>query len=280
MKTMNKIIMRATLLIVCTVFSIPSLSQNSQYVFAKKAFERGMIDYNNDRFTEALPNLKKAAMAGISGAYGPIINLYADGDYDGSGKGNYKEAFSWLLMAQHKYLSEGSKDKELAVICLLNFDPLCFLTGDYQGTIEHVSKAYKNGIPKNSYFMAQVAASYLKLGKTSKANEWLNDAMQLAMEKDEMISIHTINAIRSKIALDKKDYSHALELSKDAASEGKVPLADYVYGVALIETKNHPEIGQRWVKAAAEYDYNGIIEINCFENEIKWYWDTIKHLSF
>lgn len=31
MKTMNKVIMRAALLIVCAVFSIPSLSQSSQY---------------------------------------------------------------------------------------------------------------------------------------------------------------------------------------------------------------------------------------------------------
>ncbi len=279
MKSINKTIVKVTLLIVCMFFSIQSFSQSSQIISTEKAFERGINAYNNDRFTEAFPDLLQAAEAGISEAYGPLINLYADGDYDGSGKGNYKQAFSWVLMAQQKYLG-GDKNQKLAVIYLTNYAPLCFLVGDYQETIDAVTKGYKMGFPKIPYVMAQVAASCLKLGKISKANEWLNNAMSLAKEKNDMLSFHAINAIRSKIALDKKDYSHALELSKDAATEGKIPLAAYVYGVALTETKNRPEIGKKWVKAAAEYDYYGIFEINCFEDEIKQYWKTIKNLSF
>ncbi len=277
---MKRIIVTITIAL-CGMVLLPTQKIAAQSTSDQKAFERGMVAYNNKKFTEALPYLKQAATAGISGAYKPLVELYAKGDYNGSGKGNYKEAFTWLLiMAQRKYLDEGSKDKELAVLCLAYYDPLCFLFGDYKETIDHTTMAYKMGVPKTPYLMAQVAASYLKLGKISKANEWLDNAMLLATEKNDKYSIHTINAIRSKIALDKEDYFNAFKLSEDAASEGKVALAAYVYGVTLIKTKNHPEIGQKWVKLAAEYDYGGFFEINCFEGEIKRYWNTIKALSF
>ncbi len=275
---MKRIIVTITMAL-CGMVLLPTQKIAAQSTSAQKAFERGMVAYNNERYTEALPDLIQAATAGISGAYEPLVELYADGDYDGSGKGNYKKAFEWLLRAQ-SYLDEESKDKELLVLYLVYGDPLCFLFGDYKETIDHATKAYKMGVPQTPYVVAQIAASYLKLGKISKANEWLDNAMSLATEKNDTYSIHTINAIRSKIALDKEDYSNALKFSKDAASEGKVPLAAYVYGVTLIKTKNHPEIGQEWVKAAAEYDYNGIYEINCFEDEIKRYWNMIKDLSF
>ena len=84
----------------------------------------------------------------------------------------------------------------------------------------------------------------------------------------------------SKISLDKNDYVKALELSKDAATQGKIPLAAYVYGVSLIKTNNRPDIGKQWVKVAAEYDYSGLFEINCFEDEIQRYWLSIMNHSF
>ncbi len=55
------------------------------------------------------------------------------------------------------------------------------------------------------------------------------------LKKNDNLSLHTANALLSKISLDKNDYVKALELSKDAATQGKIPLAAYVYGVSLIK---------------------------------------------
>lgn len=272
---MNKLIIS-----LCGILLFLVQGVSAQSSTAKSAFERGINAYNNDKYVEAFTNLKQAALGGISEAYKPLIKLYADGDYDGSGIGNYKEAFTWTLMAMNKYLDEGSKNRDLAVTCMMYYDPLCFLTGDYQETIDHATKGYESGLPRIPYLLNQIAASYLKLGNIAKATEWINKAIVLATEKNDNLSLYTAKAILSKIELDKKDYNKALELSRDAASDGKVPLAAYVYGVSLIKTNNHPDIGKQWVKAAAEYDYNGIIEINCFEDEIKSYWRQIMNTSF
>lgn len=258
-----------------------ALSASAQSESAKNAYFRGVAAVNKGKYVEALPSLRQAALGGVSGAYGPLISLYVDGDYDKSGKGNYEEAFKWLLMAMNKCIEEGSSDQDLTVTCLMNYDPLCFLTGDYQETVDHATRGIKTGgLPKLPYLMNQIAASYLKLGHLANATEWLNDALSLSKIKDDKLSLHTANAILSKMALDKSDYDSALKLSKDAASEGKIPLAAYVYGITLIKTNNHPEIGKEWVKLAAEYNYNGLFEINCFENEIKQYWNTIRYMNF
>ncbi|MDE7420717.1 MAG: tetratricopeptide repeat protein [Muribaculaceae bacterium] len=264
----------------CGMLIFFSQGISAQTDSAKKAFERGMSAYNKERYSEAYADLKIAALGGVAEAFKPLIELCSDGDYDGSGIGNYQEAFSWNLMAMNKYLEEGANNKNLGVTCMMYYDPLCFLTGDYQETIDHVLYGYGKGTPRIPYVMNQVAASYLKLGNISEAIDWLDSALNMAVEKKDNISIHTAKALLSKIYLDKEDYSHALELSKEAASEGKVPLAAYVYGVSLIKTNNHPDIGKKWVKLAAEYDYNSIFEINCFEDEIQKYWRTIMNKSF
>lgn len=253
---------------------------SAQSSIAKSAFERGISAYNNKKYVEAFTNLKQAALGGVSEAYGPLIDLYADGDYDESGIGNYKEAFTWTVMAMGKYEDGGRKNQDLRVIGLMYYDPLCFLIGDYQEAIDHITKGQKLGLPQLPYLFNILAASYLKLGNIAKATEWANKAIALAAEKNDNFSHYTAKAILSKIELDKKDYNKALELSEKAASDGKVPLAAYVYGVSLIKTNNHPDIGKQWVKAAAEYDYCGISEINCFEDEIKKYWRQIMNASF
>ena len=46
------------------------------------------------------------------------------------------------------------------------------------------------------------------------------------------------------------------------------------------KTNNRPDIGKQWVKVAAEYDYSGLFEINCFEDEIQRYWLSIMNHSF
>ena len=267
-------------IVVCSMFVLHSQGLSAQSTSAERAFERGITAYNNEQYAEALPYLKQAALAGVPKAYKPLISLYVNGDYDGSDKGNYKEAFSWLLKALDKYMSGASDDQDLTVACIMYYDPLCFLTGDYQETVDHATKAYSNGLPVQAFLMNQIAASYLKLGNRAKANEWLTKAIALATEEGETLNIYTSYAILSKIAMDNKDYSKALDLSVEAASKGEIPLAAYVLGVCMIKTNYHPEIGQKWVKLAAEYDYGGISEINCFENEIKQYWYSIKDLSF
>lgn len=261
------------------LLSLP-ISTFAQSESAKNAYERGITAYNNDKYTQALPDLMLAASANIPDAFGPLIDLYVEGDYNGSGKGNYKEAFKWVQKAMDAYLAGGNSNKNLAVTCLMNYDPLCFLTGDYQETVDHVTYGLtRGGIPKIPYIMIQLAASHYKLGDLTAANKWLSEAMSLAQQKNDEISLHTANALLSKIAFDNKNYSKSLELSKKAASEGKVPLAAYVYGASLIKTNNSPEIGKQWVKLAAEYDYCGLFEINCFENEIKQYWNVIKDVT-
>ncbi len=256
------------------------LTTYAQSESAKSAYQRGITAFNNKKYTQAFPDLMLAASANIPEAFSPLIELYVDGDYNGSGKGNYSEALKWVKKAMDAYFDGGASNTDLAVTCMMNYDPLCFLTGDYQETIDHVTSGYsKSGIPKLPYLMLQVAASYLKLGNTAQANKWINDAVTVARGKNDNLSIHTANALLSKIAFDNKNYAKALELSKDAASDGGEPLAAYVYGASLIKTDNSPEIGKQWVKLAAEYDYYGLIQINCFENEIRQYWNSIKNIT-
>ena len=100
-----------------------------------------MVAYNNEKYVEALPDLRQAALAGCPAFY-PLIHLYADRDYDDSGIGNYKEAFKWTVMAMQKYCDDGANNRDLAVTCLMFYDPLCFLTGDYQETIDHATKGF------------------------------------------------------------------------------------------------------------------------------------------
>ena len=252
----------------------------AQTTSAKRTFDRGMVAYNNEKYVEALPDLRQAALAGVPEAFYPLIHLYADGDYDDSGIGNYQEAFKWTVMAMQKYCDDGANNRDLAVTCLMFYDPLCFLTGDYQETIDHATKGFKSGTPRVPYLMNQIAASYIKLGKPINAIEWANKGIALSKEKNDNLSLHTANALLSKISLDKNDYVKALELSTDAATQGKIPLAAYVYGVSLIKTNNRPDIGKQWVKVAAEYDYSGLFEINCFEDEIQRYWLSIMNHSF
>lgn len=272
---MNKLVF-----VLCGILFFFTQGSSAQTTSAKKAFDRGMTAYNNEKYIEALPDLKQAALAGVPEAFLPLIRLYANGDYDGSGIGNYIEAFSWTIMATRKYFEDGANNRDLAVIGLMYYDPLCFLTGDYQETIDHATKGFENGMPRIPSLINQIAASYLKLGNPINAIEWANKGIALAKEENDDLSLHTANAILSKIFLDKNDYNKALELSKDAATQGKIPLAAYVYGVSLIKTNNHPDIGKQWVKAAAEYDYSGIFEINCFEDEIQRYWRSIMNRSF
>lgn len=257
---------------------------SAQSASARKIYERGIKAYNEERYIEALPDLRQAAMSGVSEAYRPLIDLYVDGENDGSGIGNYKEAFSWVLKALDKFLGNGSNKRELGVTCLMYYDPLCFLTGDYQETIDHGTSGFEHGTQKNTYLMNQIAASYLKLGNdtknVAKALEWLNKAISEASQKNDNLTIHTAKAIISKIFLDYSKYNEALEYSEKAATEGKIPLAAYVYGVSLIKTNNRPDIGKKWVKAAANYDYCGIFQINCFESEIRQYWRSIMNTSF
>lgn len=261
------------------LLTIP-LNSAAQSKVAIDAFETGMSAYNHKEYIKSLPYLQQAAMGNVPGAFDPLVNLYADGDYNGSGKGNYYEAFKWLLIGLTQYNEGPVKDRNLGVTLMVNLDPLTFLTGDYQETIDHVSKSEKLGIPIMPYMMCQVAASYLKLNKTSDANKWLTKAIAAASEKKQDITIHTANALLAKIAYDKKDYEKALSLSKASASEGKIPLGAFVYGASLINLGGSPGVGKQWVKAAAEYDYCGIYEINCFETEIKNYWNKIKNISF
>lgn len=255
-------------------------SMYAQSESAKSAYQRGITAFNNKKYTQALPDLMLAASANIPEAYGPLIELYVDGDYNGSGKGNYKEAMKWLIKGMEIYFDGGASNNDLAIVCLMNYDPLCFLSGDYQETIDHATSGLARGsLPKMPSLMLQVAASYLKLGDQATASKWINDAKIVAREKNDNLSIHTANALLSKIEFDNKNFSKALELSKVAASEGRVPLAAYVYGSSLIQTNNSPEIGKQWVKLAAEYDYCGLFEINCFENDIRQYWNSIRNIE-
>lgn len=259
------------------VLLMQSQSSYAQSESAKSAYQRGISAFDSKKYIQALPDLMLAASANIPEAFSPLIELYVEGDYNGSGRGNYKEAMKWVEKAMDVYLESGASNRTLAVTCLMNYDPLCFLTGDYQETIDHVTSGLSRGsIPKLPYIMLQVAASYLKLGNIAQANIWLNDAIALAHEKDDEYSLRAGYALLSKIAFDNKDYSKAMELSKDVA--GKVSLAAYVYGATLIKTNNNPEIGKQWVKLAAEYEYCGLFEINCFESEIKQYWNSIKNI--
>jgi len=253
---------------------------SAQSTSAKKAFEQGIAAYNKNKYVEAFPYLEQAALGGVLEAYKLLIKLYADGEYDGSGIGNYKKALAWTVLAIDKYIDTGTNNRDLAVTCMMYYDPLCFLAGDYQETIDHATYGFKRGTPAHSYLMNQIAASYIMLDNIGEATEWLSKALDSAVEKNDNLSIHTAKALLSKIHLDKKEYTKALELSKDAATNGKIPLAAFVYGVSLIKTNNHPDIGKRWVKLAAEYDYNGIFEINCFEEEIGEYWRSIINTSF
>lgn len=256
------------------MFPIYSFSQSTS---AKSAYQRGITAYNDEKYTQAFPDLMLAASANIPEAFGPLIDLYVEGEYNGSGKGNYPEAMKWVMKAMDAYLDNGGSNANLAVTCLMNYDPLCFLTGDYQETIDHVTYGLSKGsIPRMPYVMLQVAASNLKLGNVSQANKWISDALTLAKEKADGFSMHAAYALLSKIEFDNKNYTKAIELSSAAASEGKVPLAAYVYGASLIKTNNNPEIGKQWVKLAADYDYCGLFELNCYENEIKQYWSSIK----
>ena len=237
-----------------------------------KAYERGIKAYNSGNYTQCLPDLQKAAECGIASAFDPLISLYADGDYDRSGKGNYQEALSYFHLAQEVYVRGDYLNKDLALLIMRNYIPLNFLTGNYLEVISDVDN--RSFLP--AYEMLQVSSSYLVLGNYSKATEWIGKALESARITHDEVSIHTANALLSKIELDKKNYSQAIDLSAEAASKGKVPLAAYVLGASLIQTNDRVELGKRWVKLAAEYDYNGIYEINSFEDEIKRYWNSIK----
>ncbi len=273
--------MKKLILIFCAIILLATQGAIAQSTSAKNAFDRGIAAYNNEKYVEAFPDLKQAAMAGVPEAFNPLIHLYANGDYDGSGIGNYKEAFKWTLMAMNKYIDEGANNRELAVTSLMYYDPLCFLTGDYQETVDHAVPGLEKGsLPRMPSLTNQIAASYLKLGNTSKAIEWANQSITLSKERNDDISLHTAYAILAKISFDKNDYNRAIELSKSAASEGKIPLAAYVYGASLIKANNRPDIGKLWAKAAAEYDYSGVFEINCFEDEIQRYWRSIMNRTF
>ncbi|MBD5296298.1 MAG: hypothetical protein HDS25_08315 [Bacteroides sp.] len=262
------------------LLTIP-LNSAAQSKVAIDAFETGMSAYKHEEYIKSLPYLQQAATGGVPGAFAPLIEIYTHGDYNGSGKGNYNEAFKWLLLGLTQYNDSPIKDRNLGATLLMNLDPLTFLTGDYQETVDHVTNSEKMGIPIiMPYVMCQVAASYLKLNKVSDANKWLKRAIADASEKKQNITIHTANALLAKIAYDKKDYEKALTLSKASASEGNIPLGAFVYGASLINLGRSPEVGKQWVKAAAEYDYYGIYEINCFETEIKNYWNKIKNVNF
>lgn len=264
--------------IICAVITI-ALNVNAQSSTANRtnvlaALQRGLAAYNNEKFQEALPDLVVAATAQLPDAFSPLINIYVDGEHNGNGKGDYREAFKWLLMAQQVYHNKATDNKSLAVTCLMYYGPLCFLIGDFEETIDNANRQPKE-FPQNPYLTLQVAASYMKLGNITEAKNSINKAIVLANERNDNISIHTANALLSKIAFDRKDYSKAIALSKDAATVGQIPLAAFIYGASLIETRDHADIGKQWVKAAAEYDYNGLFEINCFESEIKYYWNSI-----
>ena len=69
------------------------------------------------------------------------------------------------------------------------YDPLCFLTGDYQETIDHATKGFKSGTPRVPYLMNQIAASYIKLGKPINAIEWANKGIALSKEKNDNLSL-------------------------------------------------------------------------------------------
>lgn len=270
--------MNKLLIILCVTLSFLIQEAWGQSSSASIAFTKGIAAYDNGKYIEALPYLRQAASSGIAASYHPLIDLYADGDYDGNGIGNYQEALFWTLQAMNKYFNEGADNRDLAAICLMYYDPLCFLTGDYQETIDHTASLYENGMLRNPYLMNQIAASYLKLGNIDKTIEWLNKATALAKAKDLNHCIQTTNAILSKIYLDTNNYTKALEYSQEAASE--VAVAAYVYGRSLIETDNNPSIGKQWVKSASEYDYSGIFEINCFEEEIENYWRSIMNATY
>ena len=270
--------MNRLIITLCSVLLMLAQGVYAQSNSAKIDFERGMNAYHNKNYEAAVSHLTKAAFGGVTEAYEPLINIYADGEYDGSGKGNYRVALSWTVQAINKYFEDGGYNAQLAATCMMYYDPLCFLTGDYQEAIDHGIKSAGTSI--SPYLLTQIAASYLKLGDTKNANEWLKKAKTLAKKYDEALSIHTANAIISKMYFDKKNYSKALEYSEEAVLEGKVPLAAYVYGASRIKTNNSPSFGKQWVEAAAKYDYNGIYEINCFEDEIKQYWESIKDITF
>ncbi len=273
------------LLILLCVATVTATAQTASILSsvssAQKEYELGIQAYNAKKYVDAYPHLKAAAAANIPEAFRPLIKLLADGDYDGSEIGNYTEALAWAITAQDVYIKSGSNNNDLCVALLLNYGPLCFLTGDYNETIHHEETRVKLGLSMPvAFHLNQIAAAYLRFGNVTKANEYLDEATTLASKKGDKYSMHTANALRSKIAYDEKNYAKALELSSLAASEGEIPLAAFVYGAALIKTNNHPEIGQRWVKSAAEYNYAGITEINCFEHEIEQFWMAIKDHTY
>lgn len=270
--------MNKTIIILCIAMSFLIQGAWGQSSSARTAFTKGIAAYDNGKYIEALPYLRQAASAGIAPAYRPLIDLYAYGDYDGNGIGNYQEALFWTLQAMNKYFNGGADNRDLKATYLMYYDPLCFLTGDYQKTIDHTAPLYENGMLRNPYLMNQIAASHLKLGDIDKSIEWLDKATALAKEKGQNHCIQTTNAILSKIYLDTNNYAKALEYSREAAPE--VALAAYVNGRSLIETGNNAEIGKQWIKSASEYDYSGIFEINCFEEEIENYWRSIMNASY
>ena len=207
--------------------------------------------------------------------------MYVDGDYNGSGKGNYVEALKWVDKAADVYFEGGASNDDLALLCLMYYNSLKFLTGEYTSVVDLVPNGMSKGIiPKTPSIMLQVAASYMKLGNIAKAKEWINDAKIEARNQNQQLVIDYANMLSAKILFDNKDYDNAINLLQSENIVDAHPISAYVYGASLINTNNNPDIGKQWVKIASEYDYSGFLELNCFENEINQYWNSVKNKSF
>lgn len=252
---------------------------NAQTKAAQNAYYQGMRALDAKNYPEATKLLSEAAQGNMPEAFAPLVDLYVEGDYNGSGAGNYKEALKWIEKAADLCLDGRSENKELWVLCMLNYPSLRFLTGEYKLFIDEVTKDYSKGnFPKAPYVMLQVAASYIHLGDYAKAKQWIADGMALGREQKQDIILETGEILLAKISFDNKDYNAALNRIADFPDAS--PVSAYIYGASLIKTGNHPELGKEWVRLAAEYKYNGLFEINCFEKEILQYWNSIKNQSF
>ena len=264
---------------ICCLF-LTVQSQSITSLTPHQAYQKGIDAIESNNHIEALPLLEKAAEANIPGAYAPLINMYADGSYNGSGIGNYHEAFYWTLKGFNVFMNSDNPDRNLGVTCMMYYDPLCFLTGDYHETIRHATTGYSSGMPELASLYSIIGASYLKLDDKLNATKYLEKGKSLSEKSGNIFDILTTNALLAKIAIDNKNYDKAIALSKDAATIGGIPLASFVYGVALIKTKKNPEEGKKWIKRAVDYKYSGIFEINCFKDEIEQYWETIENTDF
>ena len=267
-----------TLTLILTGFLTAGLSPVfAQSESARKAFQRGIKAYNEQRYKEALPDLMLAANAEIPEAYGPLVEMYVDGDYNGSGRGNYAEALKWVDKAADLYLGGKDSNGELVILCLRDYNSLKFLTGEYESVADLVPYHLSKGTPVPPYVLLQLAASHMMLGNTAKAKEWIDKTKTEAQKENQQLIVNYADMLLAKMLFDNKEYDKAIDLLVSKNIVNLHPVSAYVYGASLIKTNNNPETGKQWVQIASEYDYSGMVELNCFEKEIKQYWNSIKN---